>query len=212
MGNDTFATATYLEYPSNFAETLQVFIPGRIQDGTDIDVYSFEGNELAENCWIKLRVRGRSLLVGRITAYDQEFDELATSEAENPLRNNVIKEITGIDPGAMIYVAVEWSEYPEFEFGDYELVLDFNEDGDLEADEWEREYDDDDDDERERFFEAGDAALVDELMTLHGLVDEETKANNTFAKSVLLVSPPGTPSGSRFEILSAIASPTDVDM
>ncbi len=210
--NDNFATATPLTYPENFLETFQVIVPGRIQHGADVDIYKIHGNPLAENCWIKLRVRGRSLLCGRITAYDEQFQEIATNEAENPLRINVIKEITGIADGELVYIAVDWSGYPDFEFGEYELVLDFNEDGDSEAEDWEREYGDDDDDELERFFEAGDAALVDGLLDEFGLVDLENAANNTFATSVLLSSPPGTPRGSRFEILSAIASPTDIDM
>ena len=105
LGNETFQTATSIEWNANFPQTLQEFRQGRIQDSGDVDVYSFRGTDLAENCWLKVRGRGRSLLCPRLTAYDAQFNELATAAAESPLETTVIKEITGIAPGELIYIA-----------------------------------------------------------------------------------------------------------
>ncbi len=210
--NDDFATATPMVYGSEFSKSLVEVKNGRIQEGTDVDFYRFEGNSLAENCWVKLRAKGRSLLCGRITVYDGNFQEIATISAENPLRNSVGKEVTGISPGEVIYVAIDWSGYPEFEFGDYQLALDFNENAEDEFSEPDDEDDDEDDEEPPDFFEADDDALVDVLYSLEGPIDTETNANNTFAKAVELFSPLGTPAGSRFEIVSALATPADKDV
>ncbi len=205
-GNETFASASAIEWGKEFGTTLIESRLGRIQAADDIDVYSFRGTDLAENCWLKVRGRSHSLLCARITAYDSEHNELATISAESPLANTIIKEITGIEDNELIYAVVDWSGVPDFDFGDYELVLDFNANGGDELEEG------DDEDEEERFFEANDDELVDALYTLEGLVDFEVNANNSFPRAVQLYSPPGTPTGSRFEMLSAIASTGDVDM
>lgn len=205
-GNDSFATASPITFRKSFASTLIESRLGRIQDAEDVDVYSFRGTALSENCWLKVRGRKNSLLCARITAYDSQQNELATISAESPLANTIIKEITGIAPNELIYVVVDWSGVPDFDFGDYELALDFNANGGDELEEG------DDGGEEERFFEANDDELVDALYTLEGLVDAEVNANNTFPRAVQLFSPPGTPTGSRFEMLSAIASTSDLDM
>jgi Matrixin len=204
-GNDTFARATRIPYPADFTQTLISSRQGRIQHADDVDFYRFNPTARSSNCWVKLRTRGRSLLCGSITMYDSEFNELATIAAENPLANTVIKEITGLVVGQPIYVKVEWSGVDGFEFGDYELALDFNANGGEEGEEG------DDEPEPERFFEADDEALVDLLFSMNGLVDEETTSNNTFNNAVRLFTAFGAPAGSRFEVLSAIASPTDID-
>jgi Matrixin len=204
-GNDSFASATRIAYPANFAQTLIASKLGRIQHADDVDFYRFNPNARSSNCWVKLRARGRSLLCGSITMYDSNFNELATIAAENPLANTVIKEITGLVVGQPVYVKVEWSGVNGFEFGDYELALDFNANGGEEGEEG------DDEEELARFFEADDEAFVDLLFSLNGLVDEETTTNNSFNNAVRLYSAFGAPEGSRFEMLSAIASSTDFD-
>ncbi len=208
--NDDFASATPIAFPGDFATTLQAGTFGRIQQSDDVDIYRFEGTSLAENCWLKLRCKGNSLLCSRITAYDAQFNEIATNQAESPLQNNVYKEITNIEPGETIYVAVQWSDVPDFDFGDYQLVLDFNANAGDEA--AADEEGDDDDDDQNPFFEAGDDELVDMLYELLGLVDDETNTNNTLNTAVQLFSPMGTPAGSRFEIISAISAASDRDM
>ncbi len=206
--NGDFATATPVDYGTEFPATLVEVKNGRIQDGADIDFYRFEGNPFAENCWVKLRARGQSLLCGRITVYDDSFQEIATISAENPLQNSVGKEITGISPGEVVYVSIDWANVPDFEFGNYQLALDFNENAGDEFD----GSDDDDDDDPPGFFEAGDEGLVDVLYSMEGPIDTETSSNNTFAKAVELFTPPGAPAGSRFELVSALTSPSDRDV
>jgi Matrixin len=211
-GNGEFATATEIVFGEDFPATLRARIPGRIQNGDDRDFYWFDAPGLAENCWLRLEARGRSLLVGRLTAYDNSFNELATAEGLNPIQNNAIKEITSLQAGERIYVSIDWSGFPEFEFGDYELVLDFNASGGAEGGDGGDGGDGDDgDDDDPPFFEAGDDELVDALYTLEGLVDPETDANNSFAKAVRLFTPPGLPAGTRYEAVSSLAAPNDVD-
>lgn len=205
-GNETVRTATNLVYPPDFDQTLVLTTQGRIQGPGDVDVYRLQFTSLAENCWLKLRAKRRSLLCGRLTVYDNEFSELATDAAQDPRHNTVIAEITNRDPGEIVYIVIESADLPDFDFGDYELVLDFNPDGDIEEDDG-----DDDDDEEERFFEAGDRDLVNQLFDEFGLVDTETNSNNTFENAVELYSAPGLPPGSRFEIISTIASSDDID-
>jgi Matrixin len=205
-GNETLQSALPISFDEDFATTLIQSRTGRIRDSGDVDVYSFRGTSLSENCWIKVRCRGRSLLCPRITAYDSAENELATISSASPLSNTIGKEITGIATDELIYVVVDWSEVPDFDFGEYQLVLDFNANGGDELEEG------DDEPEEERFFEAGDDELVDELYGLGGLVDTEVNRNNTFATASTLFSPLGTPAGSRFETVSAIGSKTDLDM
>jgi Matrixin len=204
-GNDSFASAAQITYPTDFARTLIATKLGRIQHSDDIDYYRFNPTARSPNCWVKLRARGRSLLCGSLTMYDSQFNELATIAAESPLANTVIKEITGLVVGQPIYVKVEWSGVAGFEFGDYELALDFNANGGEEGEEG------DDIPESKQFFEADDEALMDLLFSLNGLVDEETTTNNSFNNSVRLYSAIGTAEGSRFEVLSAISSSVDID-
>lgn len=204
--NNDFSLATPINYSGDFAKTRVATRRGRIQGASDLDFYRFEGNSLAENCWVKLRGRGHSLLCGRITVYDENFQEIATISAETPLRNSVGKEVTGIAPGETVYVAVDWSGVPDFEFGEYELALDFNVDAGKEFDE------PDDDDDAAGFFEAGDENLVDGLYAWLGIIDPEVNQNNSFETATELSSPPGVPAGSRFETISALATPADRDM
>ncbi len=206
--NDSFESATEIFYGPDFEQTLVEAVPGRIQNASDIDVFCFQGTTLSENCWLKLRTRGRSLLCGRVTAYDSEFNEIATIAAEDPIFNSVGKEITNIGPDELIYVVVEWSGIPDFEFGAYELAVDFNQNAGAEFD----GANDDDDDDQDRFFESDDEALVDGLFDSFGLIDLETSENNSFNTAVELLSPLGAPTGTRFEILSTLASATDRDV
>lgn len=206
-GNNTFSSATDLVYPPDFQQTLILNEPGRMQGPNDCDVYRLQFTTLSEKCWVKLRSRRISLLCGRITVYDQFFNELATIAAENPLQNTVVKEITSQQPGDVVYIVVESAGLPEFDFGDYELVVDFNPDGYLEEDEGEEG----DDGEDPQFFESGDRELVNELFDEIGLADTETGANDNFRDAVRLMTAPGFGAGSRFEAVNAIASRTDVD-
>jgi hypothetical protein len=205
-GNDDWGTATRVELPKDFAKSLVARVAGRIESDQDVDIYRVVATEYAENCWLRLEAQGRSLLCGRLTAYDQNFSELATIAAEDPLDNTLIKEVTGFAAGEVFYVAVEWSGVPDFEFGDYELVFDWNADGGQHAN------DDDDDEQQERFWEASDRDWVNRWYAEQGLVDTEVAANNSFSRATRLYTAPGAPAGSRYELISAIASPTDLDM
>ncbi len=62
--NDSFARATPIAFGNQFATTLIATRRGRIQSRNDRDFYRFTGTSLSENCWVKLRARGKSLLVG----------------------------------------------------------------------------------------------------------------------------------------------------
>ena len=208
-GNDDFQSANRVELPANFSKTLQVTVPGEVANADDVDFYRIVAPAGLENCWLKLRAKGKSLLCGRVTAYGEDYQERATASAESPFANNVAKEITGLAPGEAVYVAVDWSGVPDFEFGEYELVFDWNPNGGPDPEDTE---DDDDEFESERFWEAFDQELVDQLYAESGLIDRETTANNTFASAVRLLTSPGAPEGSRFEMISAIASPKDQDM
>lgn len=206
--NDSFATAKQVSLPPNFSETMQVTVPGQIEDADDVDFYRIVAPTGMENCWLKLQAKGKSLLCGRVTAYSEDYQERVTASAENPLENNVSKEVTSLSAGEVIYVAVDWSGVPDFEFGEYELVFDWRPNGGTEP----GEGSDDDDGDAPRFWEALDGELVDQLYAQIGLIDRETTTNNTFAKAVRLLTSPGAPEGSRFEMISAIASPQDQDM
>ncbi|MBL8888520.1 MAG: matrixin family metalloprotease [Planctomycetaceae bacterium] len=205
--NDDFANATPIVYGSDFSNSLVEARSGRIQQGSDVDCFRFSGNSLSENCWIKLRAQGKSLLCGRITVYDASFQEIASISAVDPLQNSVGKEITGINPGEVIYVSIDWSGYPDFDFGDYELAIDFNENAGSEFDQ-----PNDDDGDPPGLFEADDEALVDALYSQQGPIDLETNANNTFATAVELFTSFGSPMGSRFEVISSLATPADIDL
>ncbi len=205
--NDTFSRATRINYGIQFANTLIETRPGRIQSATDRDVYRFVGNELAENCWVKLRAAGRSLLVGQIVVYDAQFSEIARIEATDPLRNTIGKEITNIDPGEVVYIVVEAAGLADFDFGDYELAVDFHPDAGNELID-----DDDGPDPFAGFFEQGDEALLDLLYSLVGIVDPETNSNNSIGTATVLAPVPGSPIASRFEIISSLATTTDHDV
>lgn len=206
-GNETFSTATSVDFPADFSQTLFVSQAGRIASPVDADVYRMEATSLAENCWIKLRARGRSLLCAQVTAYDEQLNEITTFSAENPLENNIVKEITGLSPGEIIYIVVQASGVPDFDFGDYQLELDFNPHGNLEQLE-----EGDDDDGESPFFEADDRELLNELYTETGLIDAEIDRNNSFRNADNLLTAPGFALASRFETISSIASSTDADM
>ena len=207
LRNDYFATATPIKFATSFPRSLVETVNGRIQNSADVDFYRFSGTTLAENCWVKLRARERSLLCGRIRVFDGNFQEIASIEAEDPIRNSVGKEITGILPGQTIFVAIDWSGVPDFEFGDYELALDFNQNA---GDEFAEPNDDDD--EPLDFFEADDEGLVDVLYSMSGLIDPELNANDTFASAVELFSARGLPPGTRFELISSLATAADRDV
>jgi hypothetical protein len=204
--NDSFAQATNIHYGRGFFRNRIETRLGRIQSAGDRDYYRFQGNSVAENCWIKLRARGRSLLVGQIVVYDSQFSELARVAANDPILNTVGKEITNISPEDVIYVLVEQAGAADFDFGDYELVLDFNPNGGDEL-----EDDDDGPDPFAGFFEQGDEGLVDLLYSLAGIVDPEINSNNSFATATRLAAVPGSPVAARFEVISSLATLNDQD-
>lgn len=204
-GNDSFESATPSEPTVDFDVTMRMEIDGHLSSGDDVDVYRFEVPAGYENCWISLRASGRSLLVGRLTAYDGELSELVTQAAESPLRNDAYKEITSRDAGEIVHVVIDASEWPDFDFGDYRLVLDFGPDGG-------EPEEGDDEPEAERFFEAGDASLNDRLYDLAGPIDPEVVRETNRNRAIELRSPPGIDSGTRFELISTLAAIEDIDL
>ncbi len=206
--NNNPSTASIVQYDGQFATSKIQSVFGRIQNGRDRDYFRLSGNQLAENCWIKVRGRGNSLLAAKLTVLDSQLSELATISAENPINNTFGKEITNITPDATIYVLVEPADPNSFSSGDYELVFDFNANGFEEL----GQPVDDDDELLDPYFEAKDEALVDALYAVRGLIDTETSQNNTFATPTRLLSPLGTPSDTRYEYIGTLASLADRDM
>lgn len=203
--NDSFETAAWIEPGSDFEQTLRLQTSGHLESAADVDVYRFEVPAGLENAWLRLEAQGRSLLVGRLTAYDQFGAELVTQEAVSPLRNNAIKEVTSRAAGEEVFVVIEASSWSDFDFGDYQLVIDFNPTGG-------EPEEGDDEPELERFFEAGDEDLVDVLYDLEGFIDTEVRRETNRARAVELNSPPGLEPGTRFELISTAASSDDIDL
>jgi hypothetical protein len=203
--NNSIRSATRVQWEPMLAETLKQSQKGRIQHKKDRDYYRISGSPIAEKLWVTVRCKGHSLLCPKITITDRYGKEIDTISANSPVDNNITKEITNFYPNDLRYIVVEWSGYPDFDFGDYEIEFDFRESSPAY-----QSLENDDDDGNLPFSDADDEGLVDLLFETVGPVDTEVGANDNFATATTLYSPLGVEPGSRFETIGTIL-PTDVD-
>jgi hypothetical protein len=203
-GNEKLATATIIDWSSDFAITSSQTVRGRVNSPRDRDIYRIRGNALSEKLWVTVNSRGISLLCPKLTILDDEGKVIDTIGAESPLDNTVTKELTSFYDNETRYLVVEWNDVPDFDSGDYEIVLNLSEPV-AQPSLWETNDDDD------KFFsDKDDEALEDRLFELAGAIDTEIATNDTPASATRLLTPNGMNPGTRFETIGSLLQ-GDVD-
>lgn len=203
-GNESMASASIINWESDFVINSSQTVQGRVNTARDVDVYRIRGNTLSEKIWLTVNCRGLSLLCPKVTILDDEGEIIDVASAESPLDNSVTKELTNFYPNETRYIVVEWNGIPEFEFGDYEIELSLNQPA-VPTSLWQLE-----DDDGQPFSDADDESLEDRLFELAGAVDTEVGTNDTPSTATQLISPVGLTPGSRYETIGT-AVKDDVD-
>lgn len=197
-GNESIATASIIDWSSDFATTSSQTVHGRVNNPRDVDVYRIRGNAISEKLWITVNCKGLSLLCPKLTILNDEGEVIDTIGAESPLDNAITKELTSFYNNETRYLVVQWNDITDFDFGDYEIELSLNAPP-AQSSLWEE------DDDNDHFFsDKDDEALEDRLFELAGAIDTELNTNDTPATATQLLTPVGMKPGTRYETLGSL--------
>src|SRR5204863_5845311 len=95
LGNETIATAT------TYAGTLEA----DLTTAADVDVYRFTATS-ADARWFRIKAAGLSLVAAKLDILDSTGTVVGTSQATNPLQNDVTVYMPQLVPGATYYMRV----------------------------------------------------------------------------------------------------------
>lgn len=115
-GNDTFDTAS----PINILN-----VSADITTQSDVDYYKFTVPDYAtDTLTVRVQTSGVSLLVPRLSVYNEANELVGTAVASDPKNGDVQVQLSNVQPGATYYFKVEGASADVFGIGGYRLKID----------------------------------------------------------------------------------------
>jgi hypothetical protein len=129
-GNDTFATATPIQYASgppgsNQSTPLVAF--GALTDAGDTDVFSLVAPRTEGGMTFQLQTAGISLLEPSLTVYDASGNVLGQAQSTNVLGDTLTVTLPHVKAGSTYYVRAQGATQDEFGVGRFGLAVTFGE-------------------------------------------------------------------------------------
>jgi hypothetical protein len=129
-GNDSFATATPIQYASNAAGAQQstpLVAFGALTTGGDTDVFSLVAPHTEGGMTFLLQTAGISLLEPSLTVYDASGNVLGQAQSTNVLGDTLTVTLPRVTAGSTYYVGVQGATQDEFGVGRFGLAVTFGE-------------------------------------------------------------------------------------
>lgn len=203
-GNDSTKNATTIQTPLLDLGTDTFVINADITTNRDVDYYKFRAPLNGLNMQFRLNTSGISLLTGKLSVYNQLGVLIDSVSAQSVFDGDLSLHVNTV-PGMTYYVKVEGAVNDVFGIGAYRLEVDINALADRLLDTTVGLVDTTVD-------LVNNIELIDRLFTEVGLVNKESKTNDTFATAIELQTPPGYAPYTRYEAVESLATDDDVDM
>jgi hypothetical protein len=203
-GNNTFATATPIPFPSGYEGEEPLVTYGDVSTLHDVDFYAVHAiGDYQGPMTFRVQSNGISLLEPKLTIYDAAGTELASSQSRGLGGDTLSISLAAPQAGALYYVKVESSAQPNFRLGRYALAVTFDGNSTVSAATLDAVM-------RGPY----DRLSSDQIETIFTEPEElfNTNYNNhTFATALPLTSSLGRPTGLHAEAIGSLGDSSEVD-
>jgi hypothetical protein len=206
--NNARSLATTILNPPGFNGSTPLSVNGSLNTMTDIDFYRISPLPGKEKVSIRLWASGISLVKATLEVQDRFGNKLADAKVDSVFENNLQLDIGSLKDHPSLFIRVARNTNDVFAIGDYRLDIDYRDSSQqptLNPPAHDADAEDEDD-------SVVDYVSVDALFDRFGLVDREVGLNDTLASATPLTTTTGFLDRSRYELTSALASPTDRDL
>jgi hypothetical protein len=206
-GNETFATARPMLYPSAGYEGESPLVAwGDMTTLSDVDFYSVRGlTDYQGSATFRLQTTGISLLEPRLTVYDAAGHVLGTAQSTKLTGDVLNVHLNSVTAGALYYIKVQGATQNVFGIGRYGLAVSFDAasivtpasiDSVLRGP-----------------YDKLPAATIEQIFLEPGdvLFGDDNHANGTFATAKPLTTPAGYPSNSHYLTYASLGEAGDND-
>lgn len=205
--NNSRSQATPINNPTGFNGSRPLSVKGSLNSMSDVDFYRITPLAGKEKVSIRLWASGISLVKAKLEVLDRFGNKLADAKADSIFDNNLQLDIGSLQDHSSLLIRIARNADDVFAVGDYRLDIDYrnsSQQPSLTPPAHDADAVDDD--------AQVDYVSVDALFDQFGLLDSEVGANDTLASAIPLTTTTGFLERTRFELQSALASPTDRDL
>ena len=196
VSNDQLQVATLVPTPVGFQpDSEYIRVSGSLKNASDVDHYEVHPVAGQTEVTIRLKAAGISLVKSQIEVLDAAGSVLAQASADSVFANDNTIQLGDLQNHSVLYVRVTAADSGVYSVGDYQLEVDYRSAAVQASDPVAGGYD----------------SGVDSLLTNFALADTEAGDNDTVASAGDLTMADGFAPQTRYEIVSAVSSATDVD-
>ncbi len=196
VDNGQLQLATLVSTPVGFQTASDVIsVSGSLKDAADVDYYEVTPASGQDDVTVRLRAAGISLLTSKVDVLDVNGNVLGSASAASAFDNDNEINLSGLSGHSVIYIRVASANQDIYGIGDYKIEVDYR-DATVKAS-----------DPTPKAHDGG----VDSLFTNFAIADDEQGINDTLASAGTLNHATGFAPQTRYEIVSAVSSLTDVD-
>ena len=196
--NDQLEFATLIPTPTGFSAATDVIGQrGSLLDASDTDHYQFQPVSGQDSVVVRLNASGISLLKSKLQVMDSTGQILAEANAASVFDNNVELEVSGLSSHSELSIRVVAEDPTDvYSVGDYVIELDYRDPQTIASSVFSLAYD----------------AGIDSLFTNFDLHSIEQGLNDVVSDAEALIPiSDAIADGKRYEFVSSVSSPTDVD-
>ncbi len=196
FSNDQLQAATLIPTPVGFLpDTDRITVNGSLINSLDVDHYEITPLAGQDTVTIRLKASGISLVKTRLEVLDAAGVVIGSSLSESVFNNDNEIQLSGLQNQGVLYVRVTALDQDVFSVGDYQLEVDYRTAATQATD------------PKPGGFDSGAGSLY----TNFALTDAELGINDTPANATAANIAPGSLAQDRYEIQSAVSSPSDID-
>ena len=199
--NNTMGTATLIRRRTATADVTS--IRGSINSQNDADFFRYVPRVGQTEVSVRLEAFGLSFLKSSIEVLNSRGEKISDAKVDSIFENNMSIRISSLDSLDQLFIKVASNSDDVFGMGEYRVVLDYRPES-QQPPLYPPMQDDDAD-------VAWQHVNVDQLFRAAGLMDREIGKNDSIELARDMSVPQGFLDNTRYDALSSLQSPTDVD-
>ena len=200
--NNTIGTATVIRRLTTTADVTS--IRGSINNRNDADFYRYIPRAGQSEISVRLEAFGVSFLKSSIEVLNSRGEKISDAKVDSIFENNMSIRVSSLDSMDQLFIKVTSNSDDVFGLGEYKLVLDYRPESQQPPLYPPMQGDEDDDN-------AWQHVNIDQLFQSAGLIDSEIGKSDSIELAREMSVPQGFLNNTRFDALSSLRNPTDVD-
>lgn len=201
QSNNTQGTATLIRRQTATADVTS--IRGSINSRNDVDFYRYIPRAGQTEISVRLEAFGISFLKSSIEVLNSRGEKISDAKVDSIFENNISIRVSSLDSLDHLFIKVASNSDDVFGMGEYKLTLDYRPES-QQPPLYPPMQDDDDDVDWQH-------VNIDQLFQSAGLMDGEIGKNDSIALAREMSVPQGFLDNTRYDALSSLRNPTDVD-